>query len=94
MWFWGMQAVMNMYIYRLKVKGRLYRSALSTLANGFGAVVFLSVVLRCVQSMTSLFDQLSLGLVLLIIYILLIIISVGYVLIAMGAKQLQRIEEL
>ena len=93
-WFLGVQAVHSIYIYRKKVKGKLYQQALNYLAIGLGGVVATTIILRCLQSLSSTLGQLSLAFLLAFIYVLLILISVGYVLIAKGARGLQRLEEL
>jgi hypothetical protein len=93
-WFLGAQAVQNIYLYRRKVKGRLYKHALNNLALGLGSVVTTTILLRCLQSLSAPLERLSLGLLLGVVYVLLILISVGYVLIAKGAKKLQQLEEL
>jgi hypothetical protein len=93
-WFLGVQAIHNIYLYRNKIKGLIYKDALKSLANGIGGVVLTVVVLRCFQSLSSQLNQLSLSLILLIVYLLLILISIGYILIAKGAKSLQKIEEI
>jgi hypothetical protein len=94
MWFLGLQAVRNIYLYQEKVKGSLYKAALSNLAQGLAGVVIVTIVLRCVQSLSSPLSKAGLGLLLAIVYVLLIIISIGYVLLAKGAKNLQKLEEL
>lgn len=94
MWFLGIQAVYNMYWYRQKVKGSIYKQALDHVAQGVGGVVLSTIVLYCVQSLSSPLNQLNLALLLLVVYLLLIIVSIGYLLIAQGAKKLQRLEEL
>ncbi len=94
MWFLGIQAMQNIYLYRKRIKGSIYQSALNNLARGIGSVVVAVVVLRSLQSLSSMLGRASLGLLLLIIYMLLIVIAIGYVFIANGAKKLKRIEEL
>ncbi len=93
-WFLGVQAIYNIYLYRKKVKGAIYRHALDNLAMGLGGVVITIVALRCYQSLSAQLTQLSLGAILLVIYALLVLMSVGYIFIAKGAKSLQRIEEI
>ena len=93
-WYVGLQAVQNILLYRHRVKGRLYRKALERLAYGLGGVIGSVIVLRIVQSLTAPLLKANLGALLAIIYVLLIIIAIGYVLIAQGAKRLQKIEEL
>lgn len=94
MWFYGLQAVHNIYVYMYKVKGAIYKDALRNLANGVCGVIVASIILRCIQSLTSQLGKLSLILVLLIVYALLVALAVGYIFMAMGAKRLKQIEEL
>ena len=93
MWFLGLQAVLNIYAYQKKVKGEIYKQALTKLAWGIGGVVIAVIVLRCLQSLSSQLNDLGLGMLLILLYILLIILSIGYVFIASGAKKLKRIED-
>lgn len=94
MWFIGILAIQNLYLYSQKVKGSLYKAALDNLALGIGWVILTTIVFRCIQSLSSPIGQLSLGLLLVFIYGLLLLLSVGFVLIARGAKSLQKLEEL
>ncbi|MDB5171097.1 MAG: hypothetical protein JWO35_791 [Candidatus Saccharibacteria bacterium] len=94
MWFFGAKAVQYLYLYRNRVKGTLYKAALNNLARGIAGVVLATIVLRCIQSLSSQLGELSLALMLLVIYLLLLLIAIGYVLIFKGAKNLQQIEEL
>lgn len=94
MWFLGILAVQNILLYRQKIKGKLYKSALNNLALGIGWVVLSTIVLRSFQSLGTQLSDSGLGIMLLIIYLLLILISVGFVLISKGAKSLQKLEEL
>jgi hypothetical protein len=93
-WFIGLQAVYNLYLYRRKVKGSLYRQALDNLAKGIALVILVIIALRIFQSLSVMLNKLNLGVILLIIYVLLIIIGAGYVLVMKGARRLQKLEEL
>ncbi len=94
LWFWGIKAVEDIYMYRKKIKGKIYKVALQNVARGIAAVVVATILLRCFQSLSSPIGELSLALIILLIYLLLIAIGIGYVLIYKGAKQLQKIEDL
>lgn len=91
--FWGFQAAYNIYVYRQNVAGTLYRRILAFLASGIMGVVTATMLLRVLTSMATLFEDLSLRLLIAIIYILLAVIAAGYVLIAIGAHKLQKIED-
>jgi hypothetical protein len=94
MWFFGAQAVQNIYRYRSQIKGTLYKAALGNLAFGLGSVILLTIALRCAQSISTDLDRLSLGLLLVVVYGLVLLIGVSYGFVLWGAKKLQKIEEL
>lgn len=93
-WFLGAQAVYNIVVYCLRVKGKIYKEALYDLAKGIGWVVVAIILLRCFQSLSTQLNELGLGLILLIIYALLVAVSTGYIFIARGARNLKQIEDL
>ena len=93
-WFIGVQATYNIYLYGKYVKGLLYQEALSNLARGIAGVVLSVVALRCFQSLSIQLYDLSLASILLVVYLLLVLISIGYIFIAQGAHKLQQIEEI
>lgn len=93
LWFLGFRAAYHIQLYRLNVPGILYRKALGYLAAGIAFVVVSLMVLRLTTSMTSFLGELSLKYLLAFVYFLLILIGVGYVLIARGARRLKKIEE-
>lgn len=94
MWYIGLQAARNIIIYRKKVRGAIYKSALNDMAYGLVGVVGIIIVLRGFQSVSTIIVKANLGLLLAIIYALLILIAIGFALIARGAKRLQKFEEL
>jgi hypothetical protein len=93
-WYWGMQALVNIGLYRRKVEGALYRDALKLLAYGLGGVFLVTILLRVLQTASDALNRLDLGGILLLLYILVFMLGIGYVLVAKGARQLQKIEEL
>lgn len=93
MWYLGFLAVAGMLLYGEKVKGAIYKKGLRNVSLGVAGVLIATITLRVVQSLTTSVNQLSLMLVLLLVYFLLALIGLGYVLIARGARSLQRIEE-
>lgn len=94
MWFLGVQAIEDIYLYRKKIKGKLYKVALNNFARGIAGIVLATILLRCFQSLSSPIGELSLALVFLLVYLLLVALAIGYVLVARGAKALQKIEDL
>jgi uncharacterized membrane protein YidH (DUF202 family) len=89
----GFRVVQDINLYRRNATGVLYRSSLSLLAKGVGIVILLIMALRYFESLTGLLSQASLKVFLLVIYILVFLIAAGFVVIALGAKKLQKMEE-
>lgn len=92
-WYLGMQSAYFIRHYRNKVPGMLYKQALGFLANGLSAVILASMLLRFLTNMTAFFRSAELKMLLVVIYLLLIAISIGYILIAKGANKLRKMEE-
>jgi len=93
MWFLGILSVYEIYIYRLKVKGVIYRKSWRLLAAGLGSIIVVSMLIQYLTTISEKFDKLSLSGILLIVYGLLVVLAVSYVLIALGVNNLKRIEE-
>jgi hypothetical protein len=62
-------------------------------AFGMAGVVCVGILLRVIQSLTSVINALSLTLLLLLVYGLLTIMAIAYAVLAKGAERLQKIEE-
>lgn len=92
-WYNGLTAAYYIKLYRTHVKGVLYKQSLRFLAWGIAAVIISSMLLQYFTAMSNVLMNLNLGPLLGIIYVLLIVISAGYILIAIGAKRLQKLEE-
>lgn len=92
MWYLGILAVQLIYRYRLRVKGSIYRAALSQLSFGIAGLVLFTIILRSFQSLTEQLDRLGLRTFLLVIYLLLTLIGVSSYYIFLGSSKLQRIE--
>jgi hypothetical protein len=93
MWNIGILAAFEVYLYSRKAPGVLYRRTWQQLALGIGAIMIMQITVQYVTLITVQFTQLRLLRLLIIIYILLASLSVGYILVALGAKRLQKIEE-
>lgn len=89
-WLLGFMAASWINYYSRTTKGVIYKKFLKLFATGLVAVIISSIA---VQFFVRLSASLSLGPLLLIVYLLLALISAGYILIALGAKKLQKIEE-
>lgn len=92
-WLVGLLAAYELRLYSKKTRGVLYQRALVWLAGGLAIVIGGSILSQYLSSVFSGRDHVGLGLLLGAVYLLLIVQTVGYVLIAFGANQLKKIEE-
>ncbi len=92
-WFFGFRAAFFLRQYRRGAKGLLYKQALQYFSSGTVFIVGSLILIRVLNSMSSLFHDVSLRALLLILYVFLVIVGVGYLYVALGAKKLKRIEE-
>jgi hypothetical protein len=92
-WYLGLLAAYEVYLYSRTAPGLLYRRTWGMLARGIGAIILTSIVMQYVLTLTTQFTTMRLRSLLVIVYILLALMSVGYVLVAIGARRLRKIEE-
>lgn len=91
-WYLGLQAVWHLYLYTKFISGRLYRLPLTYLTTGLTVVVLGLILLRYLSTMSAITKS-GLSVILPALYLLLIIISGGYMLLARGARELARLEQ-
>jgi magnesium-transporting ATPase (P-type) len=92
-WYRGANAGYCIYEYRQNVPGKLYKSALNLLAGGIGLVIISSIASRTITTLSTKLTSLHLTPLLIIIYALLALMGGGFLLIALGARRLIKIEE-
>ena len=92
-WTLGAWAAINIWAYRQYVKGFIYKSALSWLVKGIVYVVSFSILIRLITLLSSLSSR-SLAFILVFVYVLLATYAIGFLLIAVGSRQLAKIDEL
>lgn len=92
-WITAIISVYELNLYATRVKGLLYKRALQFLANGLSIVILLSVAVQFIDAATAPGSSSSLATILLFDYLLLAAVACGFVLVALGAKRLKRIEE-
>ncbi|MEO7363968.1 MAG: hypothetical protein ABIV43_00460 [Candidatus Saccharimonadales bacterium] len=92
-WFVGFLAAFEMYLYSKHVKGVLYQRAIRLLSVGTSAVITSSIANQYLRSATPRTGSLSLNATLLLVYLIFILMAVGYVLVSQAARQLRKIEE-
>lgn len=93
-WMVGLLCAYALNVYAKTVKGLLYKRSVRQLANGIAITVWGSIAIQFVNATLAQRIDHSLGLVLLVDYILLIIVLVGLVLMALGTRKLKSIEEI
>jgi|GEM_PF-416351 len=93
MWFVGLQASYEIYHYRRKVAGIVYKNSWNLLTLGLGWLIIMSIGLQYLTTLTPHLNHLSIYWMLAIIYSLLLLLAAGFVLIALGARKLKKIEE-
>jgi len=92
-WYMGGLAIYSLYVYRHKTRGIVYRRMLNSLVAGLGTIVMLSIIIQIVVSIAEQLTRLNFTPLLGIIYLLIAFYAVGYGLVAKGAHQLRKIEE-
>lgn len=93
MWFLGLIATYEIHIYRQKVHGIVYRQSWNMLGIGVGAIIVMQIFVQYANTFASELQKLALTQYLMFIYLVLILLSVGYIFVARGADRLQKIEE-
>jgi hypothetical protein len=93
MWFLGFLAAYEIYCYQRNVAGIVYRESWKFLGLGIGWLILTSIAFQYLTTLSARLSDLSLYWVLAIIYSLLLILSLGFIFIAIGASKLQKLEE-
>ena len=92
-WFLGMYAVAEMYTYSQQLSGVLYRKGWDRLALGLGAIIILDILLQYLGTLAAWLNSLTLAGVLGLLYVLLLLLAGGFIVVALGTKELMKIEE-
>ena len=93
MWFIGLLAFYEIFLYRAKSPGILYRQSWRLLASGIGSLIIISVLIQYLTTISERLTRLDLSGTLILVYLLLVLLAAAYVLIALGARSLKKIEE-
>lgn len=93
MWFVGLFAVFELYRYSKKVSGVVYKKSWELLGMGIGWLLILTIVMQYLTTLSAHLVHLSIYWLMVIVYALLLVLSVGFVFIALGANRLRKIEE-
>ncbi|MGH7142369.1 MAG: hypothetical protein ACREF5_02800 [Candidatus Saccharimonadales bacterium] len=92
-WFVGLLGTYELWIYSQKIQGIIYKRALVQFASGITITILGSVCLQYLAGAFFATSKDSFTAVLIVFYLLLVVQAVGYSLIALGARHLQKIEE-
>jgi hypothetical protein len=92
-WAIGMTSVYELRLYARKIHGVLYKRALQLVAGGLTLVILLSIASQYLTAAFARQTVFALGPLLIIIYVLLVMEAAGLAIVAMGAKQLKKIED-
>ena len=92
-WYKGIIASYNLRQYTKGVNGTVYKQAFGDLAKGIAVVVFVSVFIQVITTLSAQLNRLNLTPLLLLIYLLVILYAIGFGVVARGAKKLKKIEE-
>lgn len=93
-WFSGLNAALDLTMHAKLTKGHLYRRSLNSLAAGLITLIVASIILQFLNSLfIASLGMISINFVLLIDYLLLFVMVMGYLLLAFGTRGLTRIEE-
>jgi hypothetical protein len=92
-WFVGLLAAYELRLLSKSAPGILYQKAVDLLSRGLAVVVMSSIALQYLSTVLPATGKLSLGYILLLVYVLLAVIGIGYALTALGAKRLKKLEE-
>ena len=92
MWTLGIFAAARLSDYSNSVLGTIYRSALSWFARGILFTILLSISFQALTLLNEYFAHAGLQAILIIVYVLLAAIAMGYVFLWLGARKLRLIE--
>ena len=92
-WYKGALKVYQIYLYRKHVVGNLYREMLKNLVAGLSTIIVSAILIQVLASVSASLTRLNFTPLLILVYVLIAIYAVGYGLLARGARQLKKIEE-
>jgi hypothetical protein len=92
-WLMGFFAVFEISEYRRAVRGLFYRNALRLLAAGMTCAIVASIALQYMRSGDAYLRRIQFGWPMLISFLILLVFAIGFILIAVGANRLKKIEE-
>jgi hypothetical protein len=91
-WNFFLLAARNLHYYRHHVKGKVYKQALGLFSNGVYIILGSSVFVQLLGTFSKVFANLRLLPLLVIVYLLVFAIGIGYLFIARSAARLSKVE--
>jgi hypothetical protein len=91
-WLAGLVALLNLVLFQRKVTGIIYRQFFGDFAFGFSMIIGMSIFLQFFNQASAYLNRISLNNILIIVYVILAVIVVGYLFMAKGAKKLLKLE--
>lgn len=91
-WFLGITALRNIIQYQSQTPGIIYKKILKKLVTGMTIVISLSIILQLIAQFSGFWASKGLSTILWVATILFIVLIFAYVQIALGARQLHKIE--
>jgi hypothetical protein len=92
-WLWGLVSIVNYKEFSKNVEGVVYKKAFSNTSNGLVFIISLSISLQFLSQLPGFFGHSSLSIILGIVYLILLLMALGYYFIARGVRALTAIEE-
>jgi len=92
-WAIGSQAMANLIVYQANVKGTTYRQVFKQLSVGLTLVLSIYILMTILTTISQFLIGASLKSVLIFLYIFIIVYASGFIIIARGANNLSKIEE-
>jgi hypothetical protein len=92
-WALGIKAALNIWAYMHEIKGTIYKKALRRVVAGILLVIACAVIIQLFIAFSTYFSKAGLAAILLIVYLLIVFYSLGFLVLASGTKGLNAIEK-
>lgn len=92
-WYKGGLAIYQLYLYQRRVNGPLYRRIVADLVAGLSTITIIAILIQALVSVTEKLNRLDFTPLLTLVYALVFLYAIGFGLVARGARQLKKIEE-
>jgi hypothetical protein len=93
-WLLGLITLFNLRTLYLNAEGIIYKKAFASVAIGLALIEALIISLQFLTQATTYLREIGLGVILILVYVILLAISAGYLYFAKGAVELTRIEKI